>query len=247
MNIEIMAIEVKQPIGTFYVCKLQSEKLIEMSNVDILKITSGKGTLYSGVQRPLKREKVIQIVEYLKSYDATFPNSIIVNVDKDHFQGFCNGYLTLTDDKTTFTILDGQHRIEGLKESNNKGFEVVLSIFVGLEKNDQSKVFVTINTEQTKVDPSHALYQEVFNVYNTPEKMVVKLSEMFAIDKRSPWCNLLKLKGVRDELASDGILSLSAFAKPIISNIYDNENQFRSTIMFSIIPKNNTYITANNS
>ena len=57
-------------------------------------------------------------------------------------------------------ILDGQHRIEGLKEGlssghpNSEQFQLNVSIFVDLDMDDQSMVFATVNKAQTKVNKS---------------------------------------------------------------------------------------------
>src|SRR6185436_13580442 len=57
-------------------------------------------------------------------------------------------------------ILDGQHRIEGLKNgfsdphSNADRFELNVVIFVDLDMDDQSMVFATVNKAQTKVNKS---------------------------------------------------------------------------------------------
>lgn len=225
MSLRIDAIKVKQPIGYFYICKLDSKILAKLSKADIYRISNDGDNLYEGIQRQLIPKKVKQITAYLKSKEATFPNSIILNVDKHHIISANEGSLILVDDENTFTIIDGQHRLEGLKNSEIDNFDVVLSIFVDLELNEQSRVFVTINTEQTKIDPSFGLYQELNDPFYTPRKMVVKLTELFNYDKNSPWHKMIKLVGKKDILSTDGILSLSAFANPIIDLIYD-DSQF---------------------
>lgn len=243
MSLKINAIKVKQPIGYFYICKLNSSILARLSKADIYRISNNGDNLYEGIQRQLIPKKVKQITAYLKSKEATFPNSIILNVDKDHVISANDDSLILVDDESTFTIIDGQHRLEGLKNSNLTNFDVVLSIFVDLELNEQSRVFVTINTEQTKIDPSFGLYQELNDPLYTPRKMVVKLTELFNYDINSPWHKMIKLVGKKDALSTDGILSLSAFANPIINLVYDDSqfHDLRNLILqkYTVINENN--------
>lgn len=224
--ISINALKAIQPIGEFYVCIMDAKTLEEMSKTDILKISTDGKNLYEGIQRSLKTDKVNKIVAYLNANEATFPNSIILNLDKKYFVGYEDSKLQIIKDEKAFKILDGQHRIAGLKKAGLDNFEVVLSIFIGLEDVSQSKVFVTINTEQTKVDPSLALYQEIYDKLYTPRNMVVKIAEMFSVDKASPWSNIIKITGRKDDLSSEGLLSLFAFAKPIIDHIYDDTQYY---------------------
>lgn len=226
MKTTFEAIKVNQPIGDFYVCKVLAKELIEMAKVDIMRISSDGDCLYEGIQRKIIPKKVKKIKEYLLYSNATFPNTIIVNVDKSNFIDFDGKFLTLEKKEDIFTIIDGQHRIEGLKECDKNQFELAVSIFIGLSVEEQSRIFVTINTQQTKIDPSHSLYHELQNSYYSPRKMVVKIAEMFFIDRSSPWHKKIKMLGRRDELSEEGILSLIAFAEPIIEKIYDDSQYY---------------------
>lgn len=239
MNLKINAIEVIQPIGKFYICKMKSTEVYKLAKVDSIRISKDEDNLYKGVQRKLNSRKVEKIKSYLHSKDATFPNSIILNLKDEYFVDYSNGFLEIKESEDAFTIIDGQHRIEGLKESKINNFEIVLSIFIGLDTKDQSRVFVTINSEQTKVDPSLSLYQELNDDLYTPRKFVVKLAEVFNIDEDSPWKNKLKLVGYKDELSEEGILTLKAFVTPLLDLIYD-DNQFND-LRNLIINGNNNY------
>lgn len=232
---KIEAMEIVQPIGKFYICKLKSDDIFELAKVDRIQISDDNDMLYEGIQRKIVRKKVEKISKYLRSNDATFPNSIILNLDRKYFKGYKDGYLMLDENENAFTIIDGQHRIEGLKESNIKDFELVLSIFVGLEVKDQSRIFVTINTEQTKIDPSLGLYQELHDDIYTPRKMAVHIAELFSMDSDSPWKRMIKLVGQKDELSEDGILSLKAFVTPLLDMVYDDDqyNELRNLLIES--------------
>lgn len=182
----IHAIEVTQPIGKFYICKINPNDLLSMSKVDLLKIE--KGGEISGIQREQNKAKVAQIKKYLKLKNASFPNSIILNTSSD-----CINYNSTTLDlqikksETTFSILDGQHRLSGFSENEQINFELVVSIFVGLQEDQQANLFSTINSTQTKVDPSLNLKLELKNKYLTPKKMLINVA--LALNDGSTWGN----------------------------------------------------------
>ena len=75
---KIPIIEVKQPIGTFYISKIPASTLINIVKPirreydPLLKKTHG------GVQRFLSPTRVRQIANYLSDPDSTFPTSVIV-------------------------------------------------------------------------------------------------------------------------------------------------------------------------
>lgn len=217
--------KVKQPIGEFYITTLDSKKLYSMAKADIVKISSQENLLYEGLQRSLNRNKVEKIQRYLKLKDATFPNSIILNIPKDKVTEVSDNQLEITVDENSFSIIDGQHRLEGLKNFSGD-FELAISIFIGLSKEEQSRIFVTINSEQTKVNPSLSVYQESEDYLLTPRKFASQLAIYFATDPKSKWYKEIKIIGVKDDLSEDALISLSAFYKPILSLIYDDDYYF---------------------
>jgi DGQHR domain-containing protein len=224
-NISLEVIETTQPIGNFYIAKINARKLFDISSVDRLMIemqSEKNELLYKGIQREINENKVKSLEDYIESPDATFPNSIILNVEEKYVVTKSRSLLILNDCKDTFSVIDGQHRLESFRRYNEIDFELVVAIFIGLSTEEQARVFTTINSEQTKVNPSIQIFQEMHDKVYTPRKMAATITTMFAKDLESPWVNKIKLLGVRDELSSEGIISLSAFVKPIIENIYDD-------------------------
>ena len=145
------------------------------------------------MQRHLIADKVKSINNYITAYDATFPNSIILNLPEDKVISLTDSEIEFVDGIDTFEIIDGQHRLEGFKEYSNEDFEVIISIFINLSKEQQKRIFTTINTEQTKVDPSHSLYLELNDSLYTPRKIVAQISVTFNTDIKSPWRNRIKI------------------------------------------------------
>jgi len=229
-TIKLKTIKATQPIGLIYVTKISPELLLEMSTVDRRRIEEDDQVL--GIQRELRPNKVAQIKSYLSTIDATFPNSIIVNTTSEFFVGEAEGSIELKIDESTFTIIDGQHRVEGFRDNPKKDFELILAIYKDLDKPQQAEIFSTINSQQTKVDPSHNLNLELDKKEFTPIKMMIQIAQSFNFDKDSPWHNNIRLLGS----GSKGMISLSAFVKPLLDLTYPDKDYYR---ILNELTKNN--------
>lgn len=213
-TLKLKIIELRQPIGQLVITKIKPDDLLSMSIVDRRKIKHNDKI--AGVQRELKQEKVRQIQSYLTAFDATFPNSIIVSVLDEFVQSRNDKEIELIVDEATFSIIDGQHRVEGFRESADIDFELILTIFIDLDVEQQANIFATINSQQTKVDPSLSLSSELDSTLFTPDKMMVEIAQSMNFDKESPWYKGIKLLGA----GTDGMLSLSPFVKPLLALTY---------------------------
>ncbi|SHG01318.1 DGQHR domain-containing protein [Salegentibacter echinorum] len=82
--IEVPFIKIQQPIGTFYVCKMSWQQLIDISYADIRDIDeSSKNSEfddYLGIQRKVSKGRIKEISSYVTNLDATFPTSIILHI-----------------------------------------------------------------------------------------------------------------------------------------------------------------------
>lgn len=226
MYIEV--IEVQQPIGTFYISKIDGKKLYNMAKADIREIKNGND--YLGIQRNLDRQRVRSINDYINTVRSAFPNSIILNLNKDHFISIEENRLHMNINPETFSIIDGQHRLAGFDEEQKlKGkFELVVAIFIDLDIEDQAILFSTINSEQKRVDPSFKYDLESYISVKTPRKVVRDIALAFNRDQDSPWNGKIKMIGKKDELTEEPIITLKAFAEPIIDLIYnDKEDMYR--------------------
>jgi DGQHR domain-containing protein len=235
--------KVKQPIGDFYITQIDSKRLYSMAKADIMRISNSEDTIYEGIQRELDFKKVEKIENYLRSKEATFPNSIILNLNRNYLVELKDGIMKLNINENTFSIIDGQHRLEGLRNYEQE-FGLSCSIFIGLSNHEQSRIFVTINSEQTKVNSSVSVYQEYEDKLYTPRKFAAELAVAFAMDKESKWFGLIKLRGVKDEISERGTLSLSAFYRPILELIYSDDDYYE--IRSILQDNNNSLIEVNN-
>lgn len=117
-----------------------------------------------GYQRLLNRARAKRLSEYLlageESNDAFLPTSLFLATDKDvDFDESLNTITFSIADVCPFSVVDGQHRLEGLrlaaeKEASLMDFEVPVNIAVKLSKIAQMCHFLIVNTTQKSVDKS---------------------------------------------------------------------------------------------
>lgn len=225
-TIKINTIKLEQSKWTLYIGKINAYSLYKMSKSDIMSINSNQRG-YSGTQRELNKSRIVEIKEYLESFDATFPNSVILNLNKKSLVSNTDNELNVIVSDDTFSIIDGQHRLAGFENEKDTKFELNISIFIGLSENQEQRIFNTINKEHAKVNPSHSFYTEINDEFNTPRKFAANISNIFATDEKSPWYQKIKLIGKKDDLSSDARISLDAFARPILTSIYNDKKFFK--------------------
>lgn len=214
-------IKLNQPIGDLFVGAIQSDILLKYSTVNR---RIEEDFELSGLQREIKSSKLKELNNYLSWSDATFPNSIIVNIPREYILSQSEDYLSIKlvegKNKATFSILDGQHRLESFRGGKVK-FDLIVSIFIGLSEEKQANIFTVINSTQTKVDTSLSLSLALSSSIYTPTKMIVKIAQSFQYDETSPWYRQIKLWS-----GKDGILSLSAFCNPLLEFTYPQSEYY---------------------
>lgn len=214
--IEINCLEIEQPIGVFYVGKISWQDLLEISYSEkrrIIDEENNKEPSYFGIQRELSDKRLKEISQYVTYKDATFPSSIvlaissitkidedndIVNVEFDEN----NKKLRIRKDNKIAHIIDGQHRIFGLEKykldnpllASTLSFELLVSIFVDIDDDNQSMIFATINKAQTKVNKS--LVYDLFELAKTksPQRTAHNIVKLLNEEANSP------LKGMINRL-----------------------------------------------
>jgi len=117
-----------------------------------------------GFQRILQEDRAKRLAKYMveswkENREAFLPSSIFMATDKDI--EFDNNRNEIYFDMSIcpFSVVDGQHRIEGLKQAamideSLKGFPVPVNIAVNLTPVEQMLHFYVVNTTQRPVDPA---------------------------------------------------------------------------------------------
>ena len=193
-------IEVAQPLGTFYVGCIDYKDLRKISYSDVLRIEKHEKRefeKYLGIERPLSPKRVTQLQKYVNTIDATFPTSIIIHLSSDDVEyDEASKIMKIKNREDVAKIIDGQHRIEGLKEfSGDVLFKLNVTIFLDLELEDQGMVFSVINLEQTKVNQSivNSLYE--YASTRSPRKTCHNIAKLLNNKENSPFKDKIKILG----------------------------------------------------
>ena len=251
-KITFPCIKVKQPIGEFFIASIDCKTLQEITFFDVRRIEKEREIeTYLGIQRPLIPKRVKEIQGYVETIDSCFPTSVILAVD-----GVCaefngrNREMTLKENldknrknnisfQEIARVLDGQHRIEGLKEFTGKNFEVNVSIFVDIDIDiaEQAYIFSTVNLAQTKVNRS--LAYDLFGLAKarSPQKVCHNISVALDQEEGSPFFHRIKRLGVATEGRFGETLTQATFVQALMNYISQDEMRDRDLYKKNKTPK----------
>jgi len=243
-SVELSVIRVVQPIGEIYVGSIPSKALWEIAEYDMREIRQQEDGIYlaTGIQRRLDEKRVSEISTYVQTVDATFPTAVVLAVSSDCVEfsdrggsGCLRMHLSSSDAAPTeglfaygrvARVIDGQHRIEGLKRAQVEDFDVNVAIFVDADIEDQARVFATVNLAQTKV--SKSLVYDLFS-YSTalsPEKLAHSVCLSLDQTKGSPLHHRIKRLGTATPgRLTEEPLSQATVVEGILSHIVRNKEQ----------------------
>ena len=256
---KVRALEVKQDLSTFYAVTLNAETLLRVSYSDVMKAEvdfEGGGYFLQGTQRQLQEKRLNEISKYINREDAAFPNSIILAANINESDGFFssdeNGeddswrierdadglWLIIPSAKKVASIIDGQHRLFGFVNANQRKMKMDLlcSVYLDLPKPYQAQLFATINSNQKKVDKSLTYELFGYNIYDepaenwSPDKLAVFLTRKLNFETESPFYKKIKLSPRYDvELLEprdkDFFVSTSTVVEGIIKLISSNPKE----------------------
>ncbi|HEV8723590.1 MAG TPA: DGQHR domain-containing protein [Candidatus Binatia bacterium] len=200
---KISALPVNQPIGEFYVGVIDARDLLDIAYADIREIERDLDN-YLGIQRKLSPTRVKELCEYVNTKDATFPTSIILAIEEQCVEWNETKHLLTvhSTDEIEYgrvaKILDGQHRVEGLKAlRENVAFNINVTIFVDADIADQANIFATVNLAQTKVNRS--LVYDLFDYAKSRSPQKTSHDVAVALDraKGGPFYQRIKRLGTR--------------------------------------------------
>lgn len=244
--IKVKSIEFKQPLGEFYIGKMKFEDLLDISYADVRRIEKDEQTGYEsyfGIQRKLSDKRIKEISEYVTTLDATFPSSILLAIDEytieNDFEVNDEPNISFNKEDSTLSIkregniahiIDGQHRVFGLKKALEnaglyadeiKDFELVVTIFVNLDDENQALIFSTINKAHTKVNKS--LVYDLFDLAKTrsPQRVAHNIVKLLNEKDESPFKDKIKMLGFANDTNKETITQ-ATLAELIISYISKN-------------------------
>jgi len=218
-------LRISQPIGDLYVAKIKAKDLLNISYSDVRSIADETyRNTYLGIQRKLDHKREQEIAEYVQTFDATFPTSIIVYIDENNVEitensisGVSQIKILNVSDKIA-KVIDGQHRLAGLQvaidylEKNNsdlfnshekelqniKDFELSLTILIGMDIAEQANIFSKVNLTQTKVNKSLVYDLEEYSKVRSPYKSAHNIAIALNYNETSPFYKKIKRLGYID-------------------------------------------------
>jgi len=131
-----------------------------------------------------------------------FFNSFILNwTDRNYPPFLADGKLQIPVVPAAAQVIDGQHRLEGLRqaieEKEEIGEQVVMVVLVqNLSTPDAAKIFLNINTEQKPVPDS--LVYDLFGEVRSKDYYIVRAKDIATKlheDKNSPYYQSIKMPG----------------------------------------------------
>jgi DGQHR domain-containing protein len=219
--ITIPCIEIRQPIGMFYIASIPSRELVEISFADRRRIFEQEREIevVSGIQRQLSPKRVAELRQYVTTKDACFPTGIILAIESRNATYDPKTKMMsirYTDDVAK--IIDGQHRIEGLVSYDGPPFELNVTIFVNMEMEDQAIVFSTINLKQAPVAGSlvYDLYE--YATTRSPQKTCHEIARLLNRRAESPFHQRIMILGTATGKPNE-TLTQAAFIDPLLKLI----------------------------
>jgi len=217
-SVRIAVSKVSQPIGEFYVGRVESRVLRSMAYVEIRAFLEGTQKKIAGIQRERNEGRIDEIKRYVNLEYATFPTSVIIAVSPDcvELEPYCED--EDEDEVSVFNmvlrpfgkkgeedhiplekiafIIDGQHRVAGLGGlKEGKTFDVNISVFVGASDADKAEIFARVNQAQTKVNPSLVVDLASYYDERGPIKFAHEIILAMNHDEKGPFYDKVKRLG----------------------------------------------------
>ncbi len=207
----------------FFLCLVEAKLLVEISYVARRGIDEEKGA----VQRILNKARISGIRDFLLN-NGFFPNNIILNVNQEGNLSFdkITSSINLETAPRIAQIIDGQHRVEGLKEAikvepriGNMLIPTVLSN--NLETENCAEIFISINTEQKSVPKS--LIYDLYGLMNISAKDFsiergTDIAKILFSDDNSPYQGYIKFPGSRKFKGGIQLSTLVNSLKPLVKS-----------------------------
>lgn len=147
MSVSYPAIKCEQNNKSFYVSVLPSSVLKKTCFVSRKKEDPEKG-----FQRLLSEVRAKNIAQYLDIQKEVIPSALILSAQKESKFVFDpdKNEILFNDVVESMLVIDGQHRLFGLMESDHE-YEIPVVVFTNLDLKSEVKLFIDINTTQRGV------------------------------------------------------------------------------------------------
>jgi DGQHR domain-containing protein len=248
-KIVIPAARVKQGDLVLYATSIKVKDLASESFYTV-ETLDPENTSNPGYQRLLNTARAKKLADYIlkgqDSSDAFLPTSVLLATDKSIAFNEANHTIEIdTAQIGPFSVVDGQHRLEGLKLAAQKDsrvldFEVPVNVAINLPHIAQMCHFLIVNTTQKSVDKSVeqriiARLTEALGVEDMPSlpKWILNTVEKGEVDKAlkyvvylneaedSPWKGKILLANAESENAT---INQRSFVKAVVKYVLTANN-----------------------
>ncbi|RYG85576.1 MAG: DGQHR domain-containing protein, partial [Alphaproteobacteria bacterium] len=169
-----------------------------------------------GFQRVLDEKRAVEIAEYMDQGMGTIPSSIVLSAQADAELRLIGGGKTVEFKFSphAFLILDGQHRVYGFSKARTN-LRVPVVIYNGLSREEESRLFIDINTKQRPV-PNELLLdiKQLADYESNDEKLLREIFDEFNQDQASPLVGMLSASTRKSDKLSR--VTFNAAVKPIL-------------------------------
>lgn len=172
----------------FYTLTMPSEVLARTCFV-----TTREEDPKKGFQRVLDKKRAEDIAGYIDTGFGTIPTSIVLSAQEDAQLSVIGRGKTLQfrDTPKAFLVLDGQHRVYGFSLAKNS-LRVPVVVYNGLSRQDETRLFIDINTKQRPVPNELLLDIKRLADYETDtEQLLRELFDAFVGRSDSPLLGLM--------------------------------------------------------
>lgn len=215
-------IETKQGDRKFLLTKLPASTVTAISYAAI----RGQDNEEGAVQRVLNQGRINSIKAFTLQ-GGDYPNAVVLNwVSKTNKITIKDGMLEFTIGEGLAQLIDGQHRIAGIKaaiEENKalgKQLELPVVIYPNLSTKECADIFLSINTEQKPVPRSL-----VFDLYGVASDSIVDHAAvrardiaMFLHEFESPYEGEIKMPGSAKRQGGIPLSSAVTGIKPLVED-----------------------------
>ncbi len=146
-----------------------------------------------GFQRLLDRNRAQQIADYIDKGFGSIPSSIVLSAQPEAELRVIGKGKTIEfkDTPKAFLILDGQHRVYGFALAKT-GLRVPVVVYNQMNRKDESRLFIDINTKQRPVPNELLLDIKKLAEYESDvEHLLGKVFDLFNTDNKSPLLGLM--------------------------------------------------------
>jgi DGQHR domain-containing protein len=142
----------------------------------------------AGFQRTLAENRADDIAGYLRSGTGSIPTNIVLSAQPDAVFVYTRRTKSIAFTRTekAFLVIDGQHRLWGY-EKCTKRHRVPVSIYAGLDRAQEARLFIDINTNQRGVPAALLLdIKQIAAIEGMRETILRDIFDRLSTDTSSP-------------------------------------------------------------